>query len=41
MDARAPMYEEIADFVVPTDGRRVNSVAEQVLRQLAAARRGH
>ena len=39
MDARAPLYEEIADLVVPTDGRRVNSVAEQVLRELAAARR--
>jgi shikimate kinase len=40
MDARAPLYDEIADLVVPTDGRRVNSVAEQVLRELAAARRG-
>ena len=39
MDARAPLYSEVADIVVPTDGRRVNSVAEQVLRELAAARR--
>jgi shikimate kinase len=39
MDARAPLYGEIADIVVPTDGRRVNSVAEQILRELAAARR--
>jgi shikimate kinase len=39
MDARAPLYSEVADIVVTTDGRRVNSVAEQVLQQLAAARR--
>ena len=39
MDARAPLYSEVADIVVPTDGRRVNSVAEHVLRELAAARR--
>ena len=39
MDARAPLYSEVADIVVTTDGRRVNSVAEQVLHQLAAARR--
>src|ERR1700741_5489602 len=39
MDVRAPLYAEIADIVVSTDGRRVNSVAEQVLRELAAARR--
>jgi shikimate kinase len=38
MDARAPLYTEIADVVVSTDGQRVNSVAEQVLRELAAAR---
>ncbi|HVN44374.1 MAG TPA: shikimate kinase [Steroidobacteraceae bacterium] len=38
MGARAPLYEEIADIVVSTDGRRVNSVAEQLLRELAAAR---
>jgi shikimate kinase len=39
MDARAPLYSEVADIVVTTDGRRVNSVAEQVLHELAAARR--
>jgi shikimate kinase len=39
MDARAPLYDEIADVVVSTDGRRVRSVAEHVLRELAAARR--
>jgi shikimate kinase len=37
MDARAPLYEEIADVVVSTDGRRVAGVAEDVLRELAAA----
>jgi len=39
MDARAPLYSEVADIVVSTDGRRVNSVADNVLRELAAARR--
>ncbi len=38
MDARAPLYSEIADITVSTDGRRVHSVAEQILRELAAAR---
>ncbi len=38
MAARAPLYSEVADIVVSTDGRRVNSVAEEVLRELAAAR---
>jgi shikimate kinase len=40
MDARAPLYAEIADLVVSTDGRRVHSVAEQILRELAAASGG-
>src|SRR6202167_3478934 len=31
MHVRAPLYEEIADIVVATDGRRVGSVTEQVL----------
>jgi shikimate kinase len=35
---RAPLYDEIADIVVSTDGKRVNSVAEHVLRELSAAR---
>jgi shikimate kinase len=39
MAARAPLYAEIADLVVSTDGRRVHSVAERVLRALTAARR--
>jgi len=38
MDTRAPLYAEIADVVVSTDGQRVNSVVEQVLRELGAAR---
>jgi shikimate kinase len=31
---RAPLYREIADIVVSTDGRRVRAVAEEILRQL-------
>jgi shikimate kinase len=38
MDVRSPLYGEIADVVVPTDGRRVQAVAGQILRELAAAR---
>jgi shikimate kinase len=41
MDTRAPLYTEIADLVIPTDGRRVHAVAEHVLRELSAARAGH
>lgn len=33
MAVRAPLYEEIADVVVSTDGRRVARVVEEVLRQ--------
>jgi len=40
MDSRGPLYAEIADVTVSTDGRRVHTVAEQVLRELAAARAG-
>lgn len=29
---RAPLYDEIADFVVGTDGRRIQAVADEVLR---------
>jgi shikimate kinase len=36
MDVRAPLYAEIADLVVSTDGRRVQSVAEAILRELSA-----
>jgi shikimate kinase len=38
MGARAPLYASIADVTVRTDGRRVQSVAEQILRELAATR---
>lgn len=37
MDARAPLYAEVADITVPTDGRRVHSVAESILRELGVA----
>jgi len=40
MDSRGPLYAEIADLTVSTDGRRVNAVADEVLRQLATARAG-
>jgi shikimate kinase len=33
---RAPLYGEIADVVVSTDGRRVRSVAEDILRELGS-----
>jgi shikimate kinase len=36
MQERAPLYRGIADIVVSTDGRRVRTVAEQILRQLGA-----
>lgn len=32
---RAPLYEEIADIVVNTDGRRVQTVTDEILRLLA------
>ncbi len=34
---RAPLYKEIADLVISTDGRRVRGVAEDILRQLGLA----
>jgi len=37
MDARAPLYARIADITVSTDGRRVHSVAENILRELGVA----
>ena len=37
MELRAPLYAEIADIIIPTDGRRVPGVAEHILRELAAA----
>jgi shikimate kinase len=35
MEVRAPLYGEIADIVVQTDGKRVNAVAEHILRELS------
>jgi shikimate kinase len=35
MDVRSPLYGEIADLTVPTDGRRVPTVVEEILRLLA------
>jgi shikimate kinase len=40
MDSRGPLYAEIADVTVSTDGRRVHAVAEEVLRELATVRAG-
>ena len=40
MDSRGPLYAEIADVTVSTDGRRVHAVADEVLRELASARPG-
>ncbi len=34
MRDRAPIYEALADVTVSTDGRRVRSVAEDILRAL-------
>jgi len=38
LQVRAPLYEETADVVVDTDGRKVKSVVEDILRRLDAAR---
>jgi shikimate kinase len=37
MDVRSPLYGEIADLTVSTDGRRVPAVAEEILKLLARA----
>jgi shikimate kinase len=37
MEHRAPLYAEIADLTVATDGRRVHSVAEEILTRLGLA----
>jgi len=34
MAVRAPLYEEIAEIVADTDGRKVNTVVEDVLRHM-------
>lgn len=38
MAERVPLYRGIADVIVPTDGRKVRTVAEDILRELDAAR---
>jgi shikimate kinase len=35
---RSPLYEEVADLTVDTDGRKVKTVVEEVLRRIDAAR---
>lgn len=37
MRERVPIYEELADVTVSTDGRRVRSVAEDIMRALEEA----
>ena len=37
-NTRIPLYEEIADIVISTDGRPVYVVAEQILREVVHAR---
>jgi len=37
MAVRAPLYEEVADIVSNTDGRKVGSVVDDILRQMHAA----
>jgi shikimate kinase len=39
-ELRSPLYQEVADITVDTDGRRVRTVVEDILRRLEAAR-GH
>jgi shikimate kinase len=38
MQHRAPLYEETADLVVETDGRKVRTVSAEIVRRLAAER---
>ncbi len=38
MVQRAPLYLEIADIVVTTDGRKVRNVAEDILREIDCAK---
>jgi shikimate kinase len=38
MAQRAALYEEVADVTVDTDGRKVKTVVEEILRRLEAAR---
>ena len=38
LERRAPLYAEIADLTVTTDGRRVGVVAEEIVRELRRAK---
>ena len=33
-EIRAPLYQEVAEFVVDTDGRKVRTVVQEILRHL-------
>ena len=35
LDTRDPLYREIADIVVETDGRKVKSVADEIIEQVS------
>lgn len=35
LEARDPLYREIADLVVETDGRKVKSVANEIIEQIS------
>ena len=35
LDTRDPMYREVADIVVETDGRKVKSVADEIIEQVS------
>jgi len=41
MGARAPLYQSLADATVPTDGRKVQNVAEEIIRALKEQARSY
>ena len=40
MAQRAALYEEVADVTIDTDGRKVGSVVDEILRRLDSGRDG-
>jgi len=38
MVQRSPLYEEVADLAVDTDGRKVKTVVDEIIRRLEAQR---
>jgi shikimate kinase len=38
MAQRAALYEEVADITVDTDGRKVRTVVDEILRRIEAGR---